>query len=105
MRHVNRPQTFWNKPDENRPYILIKYNSKPKANQTHVRILKFVAENPGCLRREIVDHIKPGEWVATRGYMSTVFSNLLYHDFLDYDKNYRYTITPKGMQRLMEVAN
>lgn len=104
MRHVDRPQTYWpnwhTKYTVNRPHQIVKFNSKPKAHQKHILILKYVAEHPKCLRREIVDYIKPGCWINPRGYMSLIFSNLLYHDFIDYDKNYRYTITEKGMQRL-----
>jgi hypothetical protein len=108
MRKVTCPKNrygykAWCWATDEHPYMTIKYNSRPKAHQTHVKILKYIAEHPGCRRRDVVEYIKPHDKISVRGYMSTLFSNLLWHDFIDYDKDYCYTITTAGLKRLAEV--
>lgn len=65
------------------------------------QVLQYVAEHPKCKRVEIVTaiwpHVTSGSYkMSIRGYQSKLFALLLFFDYIDYDKNFRYTITHKG---------
>lgn len=106
---VNGRKIWWHATDEH-PYTIIKYNSRPKVNQTHIRILNYIAECQFSKtnshlpnRTEILMHIK--NWSKSlakvrRGQYSHIFSNLLYKDFIRYDKDFKYSITNEGLSRL-----
>lgn len=80
-------------------YNYIKYNTKPRPSQTHVRILKYINENDGAKRKDILKALVARKDYS-RGQWSTIFQNMIYHGFIKYDSAYRYHITDAGKARL-----
>lgn len=70
--------------------------------KTYVKIIQYVYEHDGCRRRDILKGIGQygGSACNGRGQLSTIFSQLLYLDLLDYDKNYNYHVGKNGMKVL-----
>lgn len=77
----------------------------------YVQIIQYIADHDGCKRIDIIRDVygwndvnAKDPWYknmrSCRGQGSTVFSQLLYIDVIDYDKNYCYHITPKGARVL-----
>ena len=84
-----------------RPYQRLYAYTKPSMNFQYMKVIQYVADHPGCKRRDIIAgvwgrHLRNGN----EGYMCHVFSNLLYDDFIDYDENYCYTVTNDGLELL-----
>ena len=87
-----------------RPYQRLYSYTKPSMNFKYMKAIQFVADHPGCKRTDIL----AGVWGVKHpefcpGYMSQVFANLLYDDWIDYDENFRYTVTPGGKGLLEEA--
>lgn len=97
----------------------IRYNrsrltfTRPKTSQ-YIYVLELLSTTPNITRREIIKHIWPDYYNSCinspysnsiRGYYSTVFSQLLYHDYIDYDKKFKYHITKKGLELLNRFKN
>jgi len=98
MRHVKIP----NHP--NRPYEgawgYHTYNfTSPTKDRVYVRVLKFVETHPKCRRSDI----QFGVWGNHNKSNSTLFAQMLYHDILDYNRNFEYRITRKGRSILKKV--
>lgn len=75
--------------------------SKPSPERRYIQLIKWIAEHPQCTRREA----QLGVWNTTSpGYQSATFAVLLYKDFIDYDKNFRYTVTESGKQLLKKAG-
>lgn len=84
-----------------RPYQRLYSYTKPSMNFMYMKVIQYVADHPGCKRIDIIRNI----WgrnvcCGNDGYMCHVFSNLLYDDFIDYDKNFCYTVTSDGLDLL-----
>lgn len=100
MRHVVTPGR------ENVAYVSPFYGSycytfkNPTKDRVYVKVLKFIDEHPKCKRTDIQNAI----WgSARRGLHSTTFAHMLYHDLIDYDKQFRYVIRRKGKNILKKV--
>lgn len=84
------------------PYQHLYAYTKPSMSFKYMKVIQFVADHPNCKRKDII----AGVWGQKRflgGFMSAVFSNLLYDDYIDYDENYRYTVTNSGRELLEEA--
>lgn len=66
-------------------------------NKTYVKILQYVSDHDGCRRKEILRGIGKGDG---RGELSTIFSQLLYLDLIDYDRKYNYHLGKNGTKVL-----
>ena len=73
----------------------------------YVKILQYIADHDGCKRVDIIRDVYGWKNVNARdrynknarmcrGQGSTVFSELLYLDVIDYDENFCYHITSLG---------
>ena len=87
-----------------RPYQRLYAYTKPSMKFQYMKVIQFVADHPNCKRKDII----AGVWGRNRchgndGFMCHVFSNLLYDDWIDYDENFRYTVTPGGKGLLEEA--
>lgn len=118
MRHINRRRgnnSWWNDPDDiiTEPYEQGYVNSyrnsgfKNASNKnTYVKFLRYIADNPGSTRKEILDGLGRLKGAADggRGQNSSLFSQLLYLDLIDYDDKFKYFITDKG-EEVLEKAD
>lgn len=115
MRHYNPVNSSWmwnplhRKGDKvTRPYQMPYTFTRPSAKRTYIKVIQYVYDHPKCSRFDIQVDIfgykrtEPHKLYA-RGNQSSLFANLLYADFIDYDKNYRYTITEKGLALLKQA--
>ena len=119
MRHHNPIVNYYNNLRCKRPYdtrYIDSYNKtefKKTANskRRYVQIIQYVADHDGCKRIDILRDVfgyknvnKKDSWYknmrACRGYGSSIFSQLLYIDVIDYDKNFNYHITDRGREVL-----
>ena len=109
MRHRN-PKSysiFYKSGTERRvPYTYGKYTyGKPSPERAYVKVVKFVAEHPNCKRIDIIRGIwRPNAKAFMRGHQSSLLANLLYEDFIDYNRKYEYSITPKGYELLKRAG-
>ncbi len=95
-------------------YIKAYKNSGFKAansKKRYVQILQYVADHDGCKRIDIIRDVfgykdvnAKDSWYKNmrtcRGQWSIGFSQLLYIDVIDYDKNFNYHITDRGREVL-----
>lgn len=82
------------------PYQDLYTYSKPSMKFKYMKLIQFIADHPNCSRREA----SIGVWGGySHGYQSGPFSNLLYHDYIDYDTKFRYHVTPKGEELLKKA--
>jgi hypothetical protein len=67
--------------------------------------LRYIADNPGSTRKEILDGLGrlKGAACGGRGQNSSLFAQLLYLDLIDYDDKFKYFITGKG-EEVLETA-
>jgi len=88
------------------PYCRNYTYTKPTPERTYVKVVKFVAEHPGCKRIDIIRALwRPkAEKKAARGEQSMLFANLLYDDLIDYDCEYRYFVTLDGIDLLSKAG-
>lgn len=112
MRHYNPTCSSysWNplhrKGDKvTRPYLRPYTYTKPSAQRTYIKVIQFISDHPNCKRFDIQVGVfgyrdDPLSKEFARGNQSSLFSNLLYDDLIDYDKSYRYHITDKGLALL-----
>ena len=113
MRHKNiylNPPGFSRKANTayviDKPYCHCNYTyKKPSMKRRYMQVIQFIADHDGCSRRECTAYIWNGNDPARvgRGEMSIVYSNLLWKDFIDYDKKFRYHVTEKGLKLLKEA--
>ena len=71
----------------------------PNPNRVYVKVLMFVESHPGCKRSDI----QFGVWGKHNKSNSTLFSQMLYADILDYNEKYEYKVTRKGKAILRKV--
>lgn len=120
MRHANKYySSYWrNRHYVSKPYdrqYIDSYNSNGFANadskRRYVKILQYIADHDGCKRVDVIRDVYGYKNVdakdpyyknmrSCRGQGSTVFSQLLYIDVIDYDKNFCYHITDRGREVL-----
>lgn len=122
MRHHNPTSTsrwsFHRGCNVYKPYnsqYVDSYKSTSFKNATskkrYVQIIQYVADHDGCKRIDIIRDVygwknvdAKDPWYKNmrrcRGQGSTVFSQLLYIDVIDYDKNFNYHITSRGREVL-----
>lgn len=100
MRHVDKNRPYRNE------YIDAIESNKCKfalCGKTWVRFIDWVLKHDGCTRREIVNGVFHGtRQKYYNGYCSSIFSQLLFCDVIDYDKDFKYHITDKGISVLEE---
>lgn len=116
MRHINRTiRSHWRGPHTATIpyctcYIDAYHNSSFKyanSSKRYVKILQYIADHDGCKRTDIIRDVygwknvnAKDPWYKNmrqcRGQGSTVFSQLLYLDVIDYDENFCYHITSRG---------
>lgn len=129
MRHVfhhscnaycgNLGTHFYEKPANN---MDVKFN-RPTKDRLYIKWLQWFAAHPGAKRADFIKDFyadKLAERIAFHKKTtpkikrprvvdnynpSSYFAILLYHDYLDYDKNYRYTVTEKGLALLKQVED
>ena len=73
---------------------------KPTKDRVYVKVLKFVESHPKCHRRDI----QFGVWGNHKRSNSTLFSQMLFADLLDYNSKFEYKVTRKGKGVLKKVA-
>ena len=112
MRHINRVRGFFQSPKYEprlEPYLQLNFRPfKTRSNKTRTwaKILQFIANNPGCKRRDVLIGIGAANahndrW---RGQHSCVFANLLHQDLIDYNEHYAYFVTQAGINKLIELG-
>ena len=91
-----------------RPYLMPYSFTRPSASRTYIKVIQYIYDHPKCARFDIQvgvfgyrDNALSKE--LARGNQSSLFANLLYADFIDYDKQYRYTVTEKGLKLLKQA--
>lgn len=84
------------------PYQQLYSYTKPSMSFKYMKVIQFVADHPNCKRKDIIAGVW-GQKKFLAGYMCHVFSNLLNDDYIDYDENYRYTVTRAGRELLEEA--
>ena len=72
--------------------------AKPNASHKYIKVLQCILDNPNLTRAEV--HEKVFRTKYTSGNRSSMWSVLLWRDFIDYNKDFKYAITPKGMELL-----
>lgn len=122
MRHHNPTSvSHWNrcygkilyKPYETQYIDSYKSNGFKYASlkKRYVKILRYIADHDGCKRVDIIRDVygyknvnAKDKWYPNsricRGQGSTVFSQLLYIDVIDYDAKFCYHITDRGREVL-----
>ena len=113
MRHINRVRGFYQYPKGEprlEPYFQLNFRlfkTRPNKTRTWAKILQFIANNPGCKRRDVLFGIGAANadndrtW---RGQQSCVFANLLHQDLIDYNEHYAYFVTQAGINKLMTLG-
>lgn len=109
-RHINSPY--------NQEYKFTRIS----AERRYVQVMKYILEHPNCKRFDILCGVfgilkrKPGvkysSWLeylgrakfSSRGHMSNLFSNMLYHDLIDYNNKFEYNVTEKGREILRKAG-
>ena len=88
------------------PYCRNYTYTRPTPERTYIKVVKFVAEHPGCKRIDIIRALwRPNaERRAARGEQSMLFANLLYNDLIDYDSEYEYYVTQDGVDLLRKAG-
>jgi len=80
-------------------------------NKTYVKVLQYIADHDGCKRVDVNINVLGWKKHAdiygvkrtakySRGQHSSMYSQLLYLDLIDYDKDFCYHITSKGREVL-----
>ena len=84
------------------PYSIDNWNfSRASQKRRYVQVVKWIAEHPQCTRKEV----QLGVWnTSGRGYQSSLFATLLFEDFIDYDKKFKYTVTEHGKSLLKKAG-
>lgn len=84
------------------PYLIDNWNfSRPSLKRRYIQVVKWIAEHPQCTRKEV----QLGIWnTMKRGYQSSLFAVLLFEDFIDYDKKFKYTVTERGKSLLKKAG-
>ena len=120
MRHINRKiHNHWRGPHAaTTPYCICYINAYKNSGfkcanskNRYVKILQYIADHDGCKRVDVIRDVYRYKNVdakdscyknmrACRGQGSTVFSQLLYLDVIDYDKSFCYHITDRGREVL-----
>ena len=80
------------------------------SKRRYVQIIQYVANHDGCKRVDILHDVYKQDVkakdcfyknkLACRGYASSILSQLLYIDVIDYDKSFRYHVTDRGLEVL-----
>lgn len=83
--------------------------TRPTPNRRYVQVMKYILEHPNCKRFDILCGVfgtknEPGAKYSCRGYMSSLFSNMLYDDLIDYNRKFEYSVTEKGRQILRKAG-
>lgn len=87
-----------------RPYKIPYTYGRLSAKRRYIQAIQFVKDHDGCKRSDIIKGIWGfGQSSTNRGYQSLLFANLLYIDYIDYDKNFRYHVTLKGLALLQKA--
>lgn len=74
---------------------------KPTKDRAYVKVLKFVESHPKCHRKDI----QRGVWGKSNpGLCSTLFSQMLFADLIDYNFKFEYKVTRKGKGILKKAA-
>ena len=77
---------------------------KPSLKRKYMQIIQFIADHDGCSRRECTVHIwKNVEKYNYRGYQSEMYANLIWKDFIRYDKKFKYHVTEHGLKLLKDA--
>lgn len=114
MRHINRKREGFDQFQHRgeprmEPYIELSFKpfkTRSNKNRACAKILQFIANNPYCRRREVLIGIGAVNAYDDRhrGQHSTVFANLLHQDLIDYDKQFKYFITSKGIDKMLDFG-
>lgn len=113
MRHHNPTSTSCWSSNRNRkcyrPYSINYSWTKPTPERRYVQVMKFILEHPHCKRFDILVGVfgvanTPEAKYSCRGYMSLLFSNMLYADLIDYNRNYEYSVTDYGRSILRKAG-
>lgn len=110
MRHKNYYKNLngWSHSTPNKeyyiphPYQRLYAYTKPSMKFKYMQVIQFVADHDGCKRKDI----SRGVWKVepnNDGFMSQVYSNLLYDNCIDYDMSFGYHITDEGRALLEEA--
>lgn len=121
MRHINPTYTSYFSPYRrttiSKPYDHQYIDAYEKSGfatanskKRYVKILQYIADHDGCKRADILRDVfklnvnLKDSWYKNalryRGHWSAGFSQLLYINVIDYDKNYCYHITERGLKVL-----
>lgn len=84
------------------PHIILNFKH-PRKNSAGPRIVAFIANNPFCTRRQILEAVMQRK-DYTCGQHSCTFSNLLWRDYIDYDSKYRYVVRSAGLEYLKRAG-
>ena len=100
MRHVKAESYGYIDGPFNRPCVMSYTFKNPTKDRVYVKVLKFVEKHPKCKRSDI----QKGVWGESRpGLNSTLFSQMLYADLIDYNAKFEYVVRRKGKSILKKV--
>ena len=74
----------------------------PSMKRKYMRVVQYVADHDGCSRKDIT-HAIWNRKLFVEGYQSNMYANIIYLGFIEYDKKFRYHITPKGLTLLKKA--
>jgi len=110
MRHRNPKSASYFSPRHGEkcysPYLKPYTYTRPTPARAYVKVVKFIAEHPDCKRIDVIR----GLWrpnanaFDARGFQSSLFANLLYADFIDYNSKHEYNATQKGYDLLKHAG-
>ena len=107
MRHVKTESHSYIDDAANRPYATPCDFKHPKKDSKSVKVLRFIDEHPGSRRVDIVKGVwgkKLMKERSIRGWYSTMFSQMLYADLIDYNEKFEYVVCRKGKSILKKVS-
>lgn len=99
MRHVKAETYNYKDGPSNRPFGNGYKFTKPTAERSYVKVLKFVESHPKCKRRDI----QIGVWGKDSHSNSDLFAQMLYADLIDYNDRFEYVIRRKGKAILKKI--
>lgn len=77
---------------------------KPSIKCKYMQVIQFIVDHDRCSRLDCINHVwKNPKNVELRGYQSLLFANLIWADFIAYDKKFKYHVTAKGIKLLKEA--
>ena len=85
-----------------KPYLWREWTFTRRSSKTRLaQVLQYLVDHPGATRRQLHEAVFKQKF--NPGQHSNFYSNALWHDFIDYDKHFKYVATAKGLEFLRDA--